>query len=562
MRIARLPGHRLWLLAFVALVLSGCIVTVEVPRFGLFETSFSASDDVADPFHDVDLLVTFTSPSRQSQTVRGFWDGGDRWRVRFSPDEEGAWTYITETRPAGVDGLHEQSGTFRVGLASTRTALARHGPIRVAAPGTYLEHVDGTPFFWMADTAWNGPLMSDDSEWDDYIAERKRQGFTAVQWVTTQWRAAPTGDRDGRLAFTGHDRIDIDLEFFRRLDAKVAALDEAGLLNVPVLLWAISSGNDPMVNPGHALPEDQAARLARYMIARWQGYASVWMLGGDGDYRGEKAERWRRIGRAVFDDVSHAPALMHPGGMQWILGEFVDEPWVAIHGYQSGHGDGVENLRWITEGPAARDWGREPHRPFINLEPPYENHLAYQSRQPHSAQSVRRALYWSLLNAPTAGVSYGGHGVWGWDDGSGPPTDHAGSGVPLAWREALVMPGAEQVRHLVDAFTAIEFWRLRPAPEILLDQPGVDDAAAFVSVSATDDGALLVAYAPTAEPLTFHADRLSGSAKATWIDPRTGHRVPATKEDRRTVARFVPPGEGDWLLVLSDAAAVADVNVQ
>ncbi|MEZ4664190.1 MAG: DUF4038 domain-containing protein [Caldilineaceae bacterium] len=58
------------------------------------------------------------------------------------------------------------------------------------------------------------------------------------------------------------------------------------------------------------------------------------------------------------------------------------------------------------------------------MEPPYENHVAYQSGQPHDAHSVRRAMYWSLLNAPTAGVTYGGHGVWGWDDGSTPPVDH------------------------------------------------------------------------------------------------------------------------------------------
>ena len=39
------------------------------------------------------------------------------------------------------------------------------------------------------------------------------------------------------------------------------------------------------------------------------------------------------------------------------------------------------------------------------------------------------------------GVSYGGHGVWGWDDGSAPPVAHPNPGVPLPWREALRMPG-------------------------------------------------------------------------------------------------------------------------
>lgn len=539
-----------FLLSAAVLTLSGCLVTREVPRWGLFEVSFTAATELDDPFHDVDLFVTFTSPSRRTATVRAFWDGGRRWRVRFSPDEEGAWTYVTRAEPADVEGLHEQMGTFRVGPPSDHNRFAQHGPVRVAQGKTWLEHADGTPFFWLADTAWNGPLKATDDEWDDYLEIRLRQGFSAVQWVTTQWRAAPDGDREGVRAYAGSDRIRIDVEFFQRLDRKVEAIERAGLLNLPVLLWAIGSGSDPSVNPGHALPEDEAARLAQYMIARWQGYPSVWILAGDGDYRGEKATRWQRIGRAVFDGITHAPALMHPGGMQWVLQEFADEPWVGIHGYQSGHGDDEAALRWITSGPPARDWSKGAPRPFINLEPPYENHLAYQSRRPITADAVRRAVYWSLLNAPTAGVSYGGHGVWGWDDGTRPPVDHDRSGVPLPWREALRMPGAEQMRHVVDTFTAIEFWRLRPRPEVLLDQPGVADPAAFVAVSGSVEGDLFVAYTPKSQSLTFHADALPRDAAATWVDPRTGRRSRATAIDRKTLLRFEPPADGDWLLVI------------
>jgi len=44
------------------------------------------------------------------------------------------------------------------------------------------------------------------------------------------------------------------------------------------------------------------------------------------------------------------------------------------------------------------------HRPFVNLEPCYENHLAYQSRRPIAPEQVRRAM---VLVAPahaTAGL--------------------------------------------------------------------------------------------------------------------------------------------------------------
>jgi hypothetical protein len=522
-------------------------------RWGVFETSFTSARAYENPLQDAGLFVTFTSPSRQAVTVRGFWDGDNVWRVRFSPDELGTWTFTSRAFPESDAGLHNRSGTFGVVANPGTSRFDRHGPIRVAASRTFLEHADGTPFFWLADTAWNGALRSTPDEWQLYIDTRLLQGFSAVQWVATQWRASPQGDRLGELAFTGTDRIAVNPAFFQRLDAKAVALNRAGLLNVPVLLWSIGGGSTPSVNPGVALSDDQAARLAQYMVARWQAYDVAWILPGDGDYRGARAGRWRRIGRDVFGHGPHAPVLLHPGGMHWVLSEFLNEPWLDVHGYQSGHGDDERALRWMTEGPPSTDWGLEPRRPFINLEPPYERHLSYQSKQPISPDAVRRAVYWSLLNAPIAGVSYGGHGVWGWDDGSAPPTDHAGSGTPLPWKQALVMPGAEQMEHVANLFTSIDYWRLRPAPTALVDQPGTAAPHRFIAVAASPERDLLLAYTPAGDPIALTRDVLPAGAPQ-WIDPRTGARATARPASRGNVAVFAPPDAGDWLLLAASGA--------
>ena len=521
----------------------------EVPRWGLFEAAFTGSGVAGNPLQ-TELRVTFTAPSKRSQTVRGFWDGGVSWRVRFSPDEVGRWTYTTSAVPDSDPGLHGQRGAFRVTAPRGPTRFDRHGPVRVARSRTFLEHADGTPFFWLADTGWNAALLSTDDEWRHYVTERARQRFTAVQWVTTQWRAAPRGDRLDEPAFTGRDSIAINPGFFQRLDTKMIALNRAGLLGAPVLLWAIGGGSNPSVNPGFSLPEDQAIRLAQYMVARWQAHDVIWILPGDGDYRGERADKWKRIGRAVFGEAAHAPVVLHPGGMHWVLREFQDEPWLDIHGYQSGHGDDEKTLRWMTEGPPAKDWALQPTRPFINLEPPYEHHLAYQSRKPISPEIVRRAVYWSLLNAPTAGVSYGGHGVWGWDDGTKPPTDHQGSGVPLPWRQALRMPGAEQMAHVAALFTSIDYWRLRPSPGALAEQPGLEAPARFIAAASSETRDLLVAYTPEVRTIALNADAIPRGA-ATWHDPRTGTRTPATPVRAGPIVRFETPGEGDWVLLVT-----------
>ena len=199
----------------------------------------------------------------------------------------------------------------------------------------------------------------------------------------------------------------------------------------------------------------------------------AWILPGDAEYRGENAARWQRIGQAVFGGRPHAPVTLHPGGGHWYGGEFRDEAWLDFIGYQSGHASAEKWLGWIPTGEPATAWRIEPARPIINLEPNYEYHLDQSDRtRRFDAFDVRRAVYWSLLATPTAGVTYGGHGVWGWDDGTRPPVNHPNTGVPLPWRQALTMPGAEQMAHVAELFGSLPWWRLRPAPELVAVQPG------------------------------------------------------------------------------------------
>ena len=167
----------------------------------------------------------------------------------------------------------------------------------------------------------------------------------ARNWV------APDGDANNQLAFSGTDKITINPAFFQRMDEKVDALNRSGMVAAPVLLWAINGGGNPKVNPGNSLPEDQAILLARYMVGRWSGNDVAYILAGDADYRGAKSERWKRIGRAVFGDIAHGPVTMHPGGMQWVWKEFIEEKWYDFVGFQSGHGDDAVTLKWLIDGP-------------------------------------------------------------------------------------------------------------------------------------------------------------------------------------------------------------------
>jgi hypothetical protein len=537
---------------FLSVLVFGCTAVFgadepAVAKWGRYEHEFTSNVDYKNPLQDATLSVVLRSPTGETNRVHGFWDGGKTWRVRFSPNVTGKWNWVATCTDASNKGLHSQSGSFVCSEAAGKTHFAEHGPVRVSTNGFTLEHDDGKPFFWLADTAWNGALLSTAKDWQFYLETRARQTFSAVQWVATQWRASPEGDLKGEAAFTGQEKISINPEFFRRLDAKADAVNQAGLLNVPVLLWAIG-GRSAEKNPGAFLPEDQVILLARYMVARWQANSVVWILAGDGHFFGSEGEKWRRIGRAVFNDIAHAPVAMHPQGRHWVQSEFKDEKWIGIIGYQSGHGDSDEALSWLTRGPITQDWEKEPRHPLINLEPPYEGHLGYESKQPLTADLVRRTLYWSLLNTPTAGVSYGGHGVWGWDDGTKPPTDHPTTGTPLPWRQALTLPCAEQMTNLVNFFTSIEFSQLRPLPGAVVNNPGNQSPRKYIAAARSEKKDLTVIYVPEDRTIEILLASLPPSPEVKWFNPRTGENSAAVAVITDTTAQFPTPSEGDWIL--------------
>lgn len=517
-----------------------------VPRWTVYETRLESPRDYQNPFWDVTTTVCFTAPSGSEHRLEAFWDGGRAWRVRFAPEEEGKWTWRSECSVKSDRGLHGRRGSFQCVAYQGDNPLYLHGPLKLSKNRRYLVRADGTPFFWLSDTAWNGVLRAKQADWDRYLALRRQQGFTAVQFVSIHWRGSTT-DPKGQKAYRGKKRVKLNPEFFQRLDPRVAAVNAHGLVAAPVVLWALTEPD-----PGRALPEEDAMRMARYIVARWGAYHVVWFLGGDGHYTGENAPRWHRIGRATFADRHDRLVTMHPCGLSWIAPDFRNEPWFDFIGYQSGHGDSRRHLKWLATGPPATGWQGEPPRPVINLEPNYEGHPACHSKRRFTAADVRRAAYWSLLNAPTAGVSYGTNPIWVWAYRARVPEGHASIGPVEPWHKGLRLPGIESMTVLKRILEGIPWWKLRPARECLLAQPGRRDVSRFVAVARTTDGKWLLAYTPKGGTIRLGTEGLALPAVAFWIDPRTGRKERIRKLGKAS-GTFKTPDEQDWLLLVAPA---------
>jgi len=514
----------------------------QIPRLKVFEVALEGSRDYDNPFWDVTTQVNFISMSGREESVDAFWDSGRTWRVRFCPDEEGEWRWRSKCSDSANAGLHGQQGSFRCVRYEGDNPFYRRGTPKLSDDRCHFVYADGTPFFWLSDTAWNGVLRAKEDNWNQYLQTRRGQGFTAIQFVNTQWRGH-TKDSHGETAFVGTEHTQLNPQFFQRLDPKVKAINEHGLIAAPVILWALGERD-----PGQSLSEEDAIRVARYIVARWGAYQVIWFLGGDGNYGGERAERWKKVGRAVFGDQHPRLVTMHPCGRHWVADEFRHEGWFDFIGYQSGHGDSLDHLRWLVMGPPATEWRKEPPRPIVNLEPNYEIHPSYHSKKKFTDFEVRRASYWSLLVAPPAGVSFGHNSIWVWSKKPEPPEGHKRIGTVPPWHEGLDTPGIRSMSVLRRFFESITWWRLRPAPELLVQQPGKEEELhRFVAAAKTDDGDLAVAYLPEGCAIVLQTESLKLPAAARWFNPRTGEWTNAGKVTE-TTQNFTAPDDNDWVL--------------
>ncbi|MBT6767290.1 MAG: DUF5060 domain-containing protein, partial [Prolixibacteraceae bacterium] len=117
------------------------------------EIIFESSKTYDNPIYEVkDFKIFFTAPSGRTKTVRGFWDGGTDWKVRFLPDETGEWNWETECSDKENSGLNNQSGKFECVPNETKENIFQKGVIQHEPGKYYLSYSDGTPFFWLACT--------------------------------------------------------------------------------------------------------------------------------------------------------------------------------------------------------------------------------------------------------------------------------------------------------------------------------------------------------------------------------------------------------------------------
>jgi len=505
------------------------------------EFTLRAGQRYANPYTDVTVTATFEHESGTTHEVPGFWDGDGEWRVRFAPTEPGRWNYEVDSDRDDAGLVAE--GRFDAVEYAGPNALRRHGFLRT--DGRHLVHDDGTPFFWLADTAWSAGAKASAAEWERYLTARGDQGFNVVQVnalpqhdASRPWDRLPFGEC--------WDLDDPDPSYFRALDDRVAAAHDRGFVPALVALWFnYAPGTWPdwdSADVRHPMDETQAARLGRYLAARYGAFGPAWLVSGDTNYEKDDDAAlsvYDAAGRAIGESVTHPLRTTHMVGGLATPERVARRDWVDFHCYQSGHRTDLgQPVRMATE-CRSRD-----ENPVINGEPPYERigfHDADGQRV--SRETARRAAWLSVLAGANAGVTYGAHGVWPWHRGDERFGGADYWGTPDPWDEALSFPGARDYGRLRAFCEQFAIGELEPRQDFLAGDPDLVRAAEL-----SDDDVLLV-YAARADDVALDADAVE-DPDAEWIHPGEWTRVPVQLEDGGwTVTAAAPPWQEDGLLV-------------
>lgn len=314
---------------------------------------------------DVEFSATFTGPQNAELTVPGFFDGDDRFVIRFAPPTEGTWRYQTSS---GLPALDGESGKVVAGPA----AADEPGPVQISTTDpTKFTYANGDPYFpiafeidWLfAIDAENGAGIPKTEQLIRYVGDN---GFNQIVMnvfaYDVNWPRDP--DLPAKYDYgkptvfpfggdnTAPDFSTLDVEFFQRFDRVIRHLDEQGIIaHVMIYVW----------NKQVAWPDAESAadnRYFDYVVKRYQAFPNlIWDISKEATGYGHNDKTYivDRIKRLRSLDGHQRLATVHDYGYCNDYPETVD--FISI---QNWHTEIWNKMRDVVEA--------HPNKPVFNIE--------------------------------------------------------------------------------------------------------------------------------------------------------------------------------------------------
>jgi len=422
--------------------------------------------------------------------------------------------------------------------------------LQVSPNRRFLVHDDGTPFFYLGDTAWELFHRLTREEADLYLQMRAAQGFTVIQAVVLAEHEFDKPGPAGHLPLHDNDPARPNEPYFAHVDGIVRRANALGLTMGMLPTWGDKWNKAWGAGPEIFTPEN-ARMYGRCLGERYRDAGLIWILGGD---RAVESDAHRAIIRAMAEGLAEGDGgrhlrTFHPQGGQTSAQYFHGDAWLDFNMRQTGHSRNSPNYDKI-----AADYALTPTKPCLDGEPGYEDHP--ESFDPKNGYlddcDARKSAYWAVF-AGAFGHTYGCHDIWQFLD---PARFAPVTAARTPWREALKLPGADQMRHLRALMESRPFLSRIPDQSLIVSDVGT--GAEHIRATRDADGSYAFVYSASGLPFTLDMTKLHGSPlTAWWFDPRRVGAVPVGRVGQAGSETFTPPSSGpgcDWVLVLDDAA--------
>lgn len=397
-----------------------------------------------------------------------------------------------------------------------------NGKLVVSDNGRYIIHENGTPFFWMGNTAWLISERLTREEVEYYLSKEHEYGYNVEQIQVLN--ATPTFNIYGMQANdASFDMSKFSKEgvygYWEHLDYIVDVAEANGIYIAMDCIWG--SQIDVM-------DEKKAAAYGKFLGERYKDKPNIiWLIGGD--IRGDKKpEVWDAMARAIRKADANHIMTFHPRGRTTSAWWFNDREWMDFNMFQSGHrrygqrrGDGDYTIKDNTEEDNWRyvdmSFEVEPVRPVIDGEPSYEDipqGLHDLDAPRWQDYDVRRYAYWAVFGG-AFGHTYGHNSVMQFIR----PGLLASFGADKPWWDAMKDPGYGQMKYL--KWLMLTF----PFTERVADQSIIagTNGERYDRVIATRGEDYILVYNYSAKPMSIDLTKISGAKKNVWwLDPSDG----------------------------------------
>lgn len=430
--------------------------------------------------------------------------------------------------------------------SQAQNAPWQHGKLEVSSNQRYLQHSDGTPFFWLGDTGWLMPERLNRDEVSYYLGKCKDAGYNVVQVQTI----------NGVPAYNIYGESSMEEGYWQHMDYIIKTAEQNGIYIGMVCIWG------GLVKSG-LLDTKQAQKYGEFLANRYKDSPNiVWIIGGDikGDV---KPEVWESLAKNIRKIDKEHLMTFHPFGRTCSATWWNDAEWLDFNMFQSGHrrygqqkgdGDGTLNQHFEEDNwrYVAHSQSFSPLKPVLDAEPSYEGipqglHDPQEARW--TASDVRRYAYWSVF-AGSCGHTYGSNSIMQFYR----PGLSPAYGADQNWWEALENDGFNQMKYLKELILKFPYFERINDQSIILE--GTNGERYDYAVATRGEDYLLI-YNYSGRPMRIDLSKISGEKKKIWwFNPSNGQYSYAGEVDNSTSFFYcdIPYGRGeDRVLIAVDA---------